>query len=306
MEWHPDSDTARSPGKRDLLDMHVRQFDWDDDALEYGSPQRRKVAEWMEQSGLVEHEMLRLFPVPEQRHMMGDYTKRKIWEKITGISLGSKTGQWNWNGLWDPRLEASFCAWVRKLSYTIARTNAKRVLHPKEHPVSDTATDDDRTPEYDRLTSVNLLGGGQPDPFRLEPRLVVPRPIGTDRMMLLKRAMSSPDPNLTDVQALMRDMGWWDRSLDILPPGQAVELLLRPLPARLAPLMERMDGAIRLTDTPDTRDLIGVYWRSQTSRREEDTGGLKRMITRRAQLDECLEWDVIGRLGTMAARLTLG
>lgn len=301
------------------LDRRVRELGWTEEDAEYGSEKRRLVASWLDSSGLVEGEMRRLYPDPGQRRRMVEYVRVKMFEKITGIPVSSHAGQWNWNNLWDPLADTSFCAWARRLSYTIAQWNAKRVLHPRERqprmPHDD--PDDMRGDELERLPALPAAA----DPFAEHPGLRTPRPIGPDRRRLADgygkacaRAERADDPNeATLIRRAaaetacerMRLMGWWDRTLDVLDAETAVTLMLTPMRRNLIPLFERLPDVRALCDTDDTRDLGRAYAESQAGRASGGDASLLRMIRARARRDGLLEWEVIRRLGTACSRLIL-
>lgn len=303
--WTPGMDVSRDPRGRAELDERVRRLGWDDDTdVAYGSVKRRTVAAWLDSSGLIEGEMRRLYPDAGQCRRMIEYVRVKMFEKITGIPVTSHSAQWNWNNLWDPRADTSFCAWARRLSYTIAQWNAKRVLHPRERqPIEPDEDEEGRGDELERTPAPGM----DADPFILSPNLQVPRPVGPDRGRLLRRFDQTlheqdADTAVETIIGLMRAQGWWDRSLDALPGVQAVGLMLTPMRANLKPLFERLPDMQAMCDTEDTRRLASLYADSQTGRRG---GGalLLNAIRARARHDHTLEWEVIRRLGTQCARL---
>lgn len=316
--WRPGTDVSRDANGRAELDERVRSLGWTRADAEYGSAKRRLVASWLDSSGLIEGEMRRLYPDRDQRRRMIEYVRVKMFEKITGIPLSSNSGQWNWNNLWDPLADTSFCAWARRLSYTIAQWNAKRVLHPRERqPIQPDDPDDARGDELERLPALPSA----PDPFLEHPGLAAPRPIGPDRMLLMKdwekacgEAERETDPGRAErirmessaaACELMRARGWWDRTLDPLDPETTATLMLAPMRRTLIPLFERLPGVRTMCDTDATRTLGRAYAESQTNRTGGSDARLLAMIHARARRDGMLEWEVIRRLGTECARLIL-
>lgn len=97
--------------RRDELDAWVKSLTWTDADLEYNSPQRREVAARLSATTLVEWEVDQIFPNEEQRDRMIEYAKTRVLEKILGKSIESNPKQWNFNGLWDPLSDTSFCGW---------------------------------------------------------------------------------------------------------------------------------------------------------------------------------------------------
>jgi len=282
---------------RDELDRRVRAIRWDDKAVEFGSPQRCRVAAMMVESGLVGGRLRRVFPSHDQWEAMTEYTTTKIAEKIIGVGLGSKTGQWNWDGLWNPREESSFSGWVRQLAYTVARTNARRVLHSAHEMSASRFEDEDGyNPVWDDKASTPLNAGAETGgPFDTVPGLTVPRPIGADRR-LLTRILTDSGADAMAERA--RTMGWWHRTLDGLDSGVCAALLLQPVSRRLKGVLPRM--------LPDMADVAGLYEATQMSSDPRDVAPLRRAVAREARRLGCVEWDVWCRLGTAAARLAVG
>ena len=278
---------------RDELDRRVRAIRWDDKAVEFGSPQRCRVAAMMVESGLVGGRLRRVFPSRDQWEAMTEYTTTKIAEKIIGVGLGSKTGQWNWDGLWNPREESSFSGWVRQLAYTVARTNARRVLHSAHELSASRFEDEDGyNPVWDDKASTPLNAGTETGgPFDTVPGLTVPRPIGADRRLLTRILTDSGAEAMAD---RARTMGWWHRTLDGLDAGVCAALLLQPVSRRLKGVLPRM--------LPDMADVAGLYEATQMSSDPRDVAPLRRAVAREARRLGCVEWDVWCRLGTAAWR----
>ena len=282
---------------RNDLDRRVRAIDWNDKAVEFGSPERCRVAAMMVESKLVEARLRPVYPQTEQWKIMSEYTTMKIAEKIIGRSLGSKSAQWNWEGLWNPREEASFSGWVRQLAYVVARTNARRVLHPTGAiPASRFEGEDGFNPVWDAQSSKPLGTPATSSPFDRVPDLIVPRPIGVDRTLLTR---TLTDEGAAAVVTRARAMGWWHRSLSgVDSDGLRAALLLQPLP--------RASRGILARTLPDMEELAGLYEATQMSTVVKDVTSLRRAVMRRAIRDGVVEWQVWCRLGTAAARLAVG
>lgn len=303
---------------RDELDAHVRAIDWTPAALEYGSRERMLVASWLDATDLVYGEMRRLYPVEEQRETMTRWVTIRLIEKITGRPIESKSSQWNWDGLWDPTNvddegnKVSFCGWARRTSLPLAKWNARRVL--KRRAIAASALEDEKgnNPAFDRASSDNALAPVAPGLFEDHPDLRVPRPAGASRTLLwgrLDAGLRAVGPGLdadserrraelyTALGGECRRLRLWDRSMDSIGLRDALTLLLAPLPDRVAPLMEGL-----ASPWPMAR-AVRLYWPTQTARPRGDEGRLRREVSRVAQANDVLEWDVQAALGTMAARL---
>lgn len=295
-EWKPKHRLADDPAAREELDRHVRGIDWTDRAVEFGSRERTLAAAWMQQTDLVEGEMRRLYPVEEQRDTMTRWVTVRVFEKITGVPVESKSTQWNWNGLWDPTEPTSFCGWVRRISLPLAQWNAKRVLKTRTPSASAFETEDGHNPVYDDASSTSVAGGSMASaPFERDPTLRVPRPVGRIREQMM-RAVT--DGTCEDAIRIARDAGLWDHTLDRLDANTACMLMLAPIPQDMAPLLEH-------DPHPWTgmHDAVRLYWPTQTSRRRVWQPDLKRAVQRVAAANDVTEFDVIRELGTMAARL---
>lgn len=295
-EWKPKHRLADDPAAREDLDRHVRGIDWTDRAVEFGSRERMLAAAWMQQTDLVEGEMRRLYPVEEQRDTMTRWVTVRVFEKITGVPVESKSTQWNWNGLWDPTEPTSFCGWVRRISLPLAQWNAKRVLKTRTPSASAFETEDGHNPVYDDASSTSVAGGSMASaPFERDPTLRVPRPVGRIREQMM-RAVT--DGTCEDAIRIARDAGLWDHTLDRLDANTVCMLMLAPIPQDMAPLLEH-------DPHPWTgmHDAVRLYWPTQTSRRRVWQPDLKRAVQRVAAANDVTEFDVIRELGTMAARL---
>lgn len=285
--------------QRDELDERVRGIDWNKEALEPNSPERRMVAGWLEESGLVRQQVRRWFPDPEQAARIFEFTAPRITEKILHKTIVSKEKQVNEKGWWDPTLGTSFCAWAKKTSEAVARANPRRVLSRKAVNASALDRDDDEGTDvynkaFDDALSRNLMAVDAPALFETHPDLTVPRPVGRGLKEL--RAMFDADPSHAAAWAYRH--GLWHRSLDELEPAVAVALMTQPLkPARAALLPELM---------PEDPELAREYAASQTASRKYDAERLRRLVRRRAEADGVPEWDVWCRLGTLAAQLLAG
>lgn len=280
---------------RDELDRRVRAIGWDDTAVEYGSVQRQRVAAMLVESGLVEDRLRFDFPNRAQLDVMVEYTTVKIVEKILGVGLVSKTGQWNWDGLWNPRMDASFSGWARQLAIKVAKTNARRVLHGGHELAASRFEDEDgHNPVWDDRSSRPVTAGGSmPGVFDLHPGLTVPRPIGPDRRMLTRLLT---DGDATVMVGKARRMGWWHASLDRVGSDEmCAMLLLQPLPRRSKGLLAGL--------LSDMGDLPGLYEVTQMSSEPRDVSLLRRRVMEYAMACDCSEWTVWCRLGTATARL---
>jgi hypothetical protein len=278
---------------RDELDARVRAIDWTDAACEYDSPERHLVASWAAQSDLVPSALGRLFPDDQQRERMIEYTMVRVVEKILGVAIESKSAQWNWGNLWDPREDTSFCGWCRRLAYSVARTNAGRVLHPKTVNGSGMENDDGYNPAWDSKDSKPLMTVAPDELFAEHPDLAVPRPVGgsRERMDALLR-LNGPARTLR----WLRRCGYWDASMDGLDPDVALALLSAPVPrARAMQLPLLFAGRERMAE---------LYARTQTAKPDQrHLGELRREVTAAARENGEREWHVWTRLGTAAAQL---
>lgn len=284
--------------ERDELDRRVRAIDWNDVAVEFRSPQRCHVAAMMVESGLIGARLRPLFPNRGQWETMVEYTTVKLTEKIIGIGLGSKTGQWNWEGLWDPHMETSFSGWVRQTAVSVAKRNGRRVLHGGHELTASRFEDEDGyNPVWDDRSSSPVNVGAAPGgPFDLVPDLTVPRPIGADRRMLTRLLT---DEGAEAMTARARAMGWWHPTLDeVGSDGVCAALLLQPV-------SRRQKGALAAM-LPDVACLARLYEATQMSSEPRDVGPLRRRVAAEAQRLGCVEWEVWCRLGTAAARLAVG
>lgn len=299
-EWTPKAEMSNDPAARDMLDRHVRAIDWNTQAVEYGSRQRLKVAEWLHMTDLVYGEMRRLYPIEEQRQTMTRWVSVRIFEKITGTPVESKASQWNWNGLWDPTENTSFCGWARRLSISIAQWNAKRVLHDKTISTTTLEHDDGYNPAYDRADSTNPLTSLGLRVFDEYPNLRIPRPVEGDRADLIQMVTDNPDA--TGFKRRLIQTGLWDHSLEPLDDQTVAALMLAPISVKTAPLMEHASYRYQYD-----RELLRLYWPTQTSRRRVREKRLREEITRAARRNNVeTERDIITDLGTVAAILALG
>lgn len=298
-EWKPAERLSDDEEARAELDRRVKAIRWTDRAIEFGSPERLKVAGWLNGTDLVYGEMRRLYPVEEQRQTMTRWVLGRVSEKITGIPIDSKSSQWNWNGLWDPNEPTSFCGWARRVSIPLAQWNAKRVLKSRTVAASVLEDEDGHNPAYDDADSRNALQqpGGGLDVFDRHPDLRVPRPVGKIREDLMRAATNGV---AMDAIRLAREQGGWHPSLDGLDDGLVAALLLAPIPMSLAPMMERFDA------DPAMRDAIRLYWPTQTSKRRVYQPDLQRAVAKAAAMRGVREWEILLDLGTMAARLAVG
>ncbi|MBT1164559.1 hypothetical protein [Bifidobacterium felsineum] len=290
--WKPGLRISRDETARAELDRHVKGIDWTDRAVEFGSPERYRVALWMQATDLVYGEMRRLYPIKEQRIMMTRWVEERVFEKITGIPMVSNSKQWNWNGLWNPLEPTSFCGWVRRVSIPLAQWNAKRVLKSKTIPASLLEEEDGDNPTFEKAAARLDKGTGIFDQW---PDLKVPRPAGQLRDRLLDMATNGTD---VDAIRMMRRIGLWDPSLDVLEPGMQAALMLAPLPADSE--TDMLDADLGLEDSLELKRL---YWPTQTSRRRVWQPGLRRELTRVSRLNHVIEYETILRLGTAAARI---
>lgn len=285
--------------QRDELDGRVRGIDWDGDALEPNSPERRMVAGWLAESGLVGQQIRRLFPDPGQAARIVEFTMPRVTEKILHKTIVSKEKQVNKKGWWDPTLGTSFCAWAKRTTEAVAMANPRRVLSRKAVNASALDREGDEGTDvfnkaFDDASSRRLMTVDVSDLFEEHPGLTVPRPVGPDLKRL--RAMFESDPAHAAAWAYRH--GMWHRTLDDLEPAVAVALLTRPLTPSRAALLERL--------YPRDPELARAYAPSQTGSRKYDAQLLRRLVRRRAQADGVLEWDVWCRLGTLAAQLLAG
>ena len=185
----------------------------------------------------------------------------------------------------------------RQLAYTVARANARRVLHSAHEMSASRFEDEDGyNPVWDDKASTPLNAGAEAGgPFDTVPGLTVPRPIGADRR-LLTRILTDSGADAMAERA--RTMGWWHRTLDGLDPGVCAALLLQPVSRRLKGVLPRM--------LPDMADVAGLYEATQMSSDPRDVAPLRRAVSREARRLGCVEWAVWCRLGTAAARLAVG
>ena len=283
--------------RRDELDRRVRAIGWDDAAVEFGSPQRCRVAAMMVEADLIGPRLRPLFPNRGQWETMVEYTTMKLTEKIVGVGLGSKTGQWNWDGLWNPREGTSFSGWVRQTAVSVAKRNGRRVLHGGHELAASRFEDEDGyNPVWDdRSSSPVNVGTASGGPFDLVPDLTVPRPIGADRRMLTRLLTDGSAEAMT---ARARTMGWWHPTLDeVGSDGVCAALLLQPV-------SRRQKGALAAM-LPDVAELADLYEATQMSADPRDVGPLRRRVTAEARRLGRVEWSVWCRLGTAAARLAV-
>lgn len=297
-EWTPKPHMSDDTQARNELDQHVRALTWTDKDIEYGSAQRLQVAEWLHATDLVYGEMRRLYPIEEQRQTMTRWVGIRIFEKITGMPIESKSSQWNWNGLWDPMEQTSFCGWVRRLSIKIAQWNAKRVLKTRTVNTTTLEHEDGYNPAWDRADTTNPLSALGTRIFDEHPDLRIPRPVEGDRAMLT--AMVTNNPNATGLKQRLQQLGLWDHSLDPLDDQTVAALMLAPIPLNVAPLMEH--ATYQQTYDPQ---LLRLYWPTQTSRRKISQPRLLEAVTA-ATRPGWKQIDVIKDLGSVAALLALG
>ena len=186
---------------------------------------------------------------------------------------------------------------MRQLAYTVARANARRVLHSAHEMSASRFEDEDGyNPVWDDKASTPLNAGTEAGgPFDTVPGLTVPRPIGADRR-LLTRILTDSGADAMAERA--RTMGWWHRTLDGLDSGMCAALLLQPVSRRLKGVLPRM--------LPDMADVAGLYEATQMSSDPRDVAPLRRAVSREARRLGCVEWAVWCRLGTAAARLAVG
>lgn len=282
--------------RRDELDAWVKSLTWTDADLEYNSPQRRSVAARLSATTLVEWEVDQIFPNEEQRDRMIEYTKTRVLEKILGKSIESNPKQWNFNGLWDPLSDTSFCGWVRRLSQSICKANARRVLHGRAVNDSSLASDEDGyNPAYDDASSVSLTGRAVPTgPFEHVPELVVPRPVGPARDRLLAD-LTDHDADWCAGEAYR--LGYWHRTMERLSgPREQCALLLAPIPNTAEDELVRMVPATMA-------ECARRYAPTQMSGRKVDVRALDAAVRRYARDYGVFRWDVWCVLGTAAARL---
>ncbi|MBT1161848.1 hypothetical protein [Bifidobacterium sp. SO1] len=299
-EWTPKPDMSGDPAARDELDRHVKSLNWDAHAIEYGSRQRLKVAEWLHTTDLVYGEMRRLYPIEEQRQTMTRWVGIRIFEKITGMPIESKSSQWNWNGLWDPTENTSFCGWVRRLAVSIAQWNAKRVLKNKTVSTTTLEHEDGYNPAYDRADSTNPLASLGLRVFDEHPDLHIPRPVEGERDRLMRLVTDRPDA--TGFKRELITCGLWDHSLEPLDDQTVAALMLAPIPLKVAPLMEH--ASYRYEYEPE---LLRLYWPTQTSRRKVSQPRLREAVSRAARQNRLpVTQPIITDLGTVATLLALG
>ena len=118
---------------------------------------------------------------------------------------------------------------VRRLTQSICKANARRVLHGRAVNDSSLASDEDGyNPAYDDASSVSLTGRAAPaGPFEHVPKLVVPRPVGPARDRLLA--------DLTDHDAdwCVGERTGWATGIgrwSAIRSARAMRLLLAPIP----------------------------------------------------------------------------
>ncbi|OZG49856.1 hypothetical protein [Bombiscardovia coagulans] len=282
---------------RNKLDKKVSSLSWTQEALAFGSDQRRLVASWVVDTDLVDSIIRDLFPQPNQCEQMIEFTKPRIIEKIIGVELISKSDMWNWNNLWDPTRTTSFCAWVRRTSRVIALRNARRELHKRT--IDDTTFENEEgyNRVWDDAKSTNIFESHVESIFDTVPSLKVPRPVGEQRKQLL--SLLSQTSAYHTVRYAQR-LGWWDCSLDEVDDEVSAALLLTPINYKQMEILPKM--------LPSHWQSLGhLYAPTQAKGRVSvDEAGLRRMVSEIAQQDHLLEWNVWLRLGTAAAQLAVG
>lgn len=286
---------------RAALDAQVAALAWDETSRAWGSEQRRQVAAWCDASGLVDQTVGKLFPNPQQRERMIEYTRVRVIEKILGIALESRAAYWNPDNLWDPTLGKSFCAWVRGLSRQIALANGARQLHPRAVDTSTLDEEDGYNEAFDAAASVNVTASVADRLFAINPHLNVPRPMDETRERILTRFQElhdrqTPDPDRQIIH-MLQSSGWWDRSLDRLDDADALSLILTPLEETKCDL-----PALLLPD--DYRTAARLFALTQVKhKRHCDRARLLEEVTTLAVEHHVREWSVWLRLGTAVARL---
>lgn len=303
------------------LDARVRALDWTDEALEFGSPERHKVAEWLYESMIVDDTVRPLFPGQAQRAAtMVAYTREKLVEKILGQAISSKASQWNMDNMWTPLLGTSFCAWARQLSRQVALRNARRVLFEKVSDASSREDEEGWNPVWDDRSSRSVTQSDVASLFDEHPRLTVPRPVGGLRGLMLDRIEGRkegdkkgaavaldglPAPERHDEHArragdaldVARRAGFWHPSLDDVEPLVAAGLMLEPVPPHRRRLAAGMLPA-------HWGRLLELYWPLQGHARRLDEAAFNRELDHVRDLEGLdTSWQVLCRLGTVAARL---
>lgn len=257
---------------------------------DYGSPQRRRVAAILVATPLVADECRRVIKT-DANDRIYEYVAPRITEKILGQSIVSNPNTWNHDNLWDPFNGGSFCGWVRQLSALMAKSAARRVLHPRDRNLSDFERDDGSNPIVEHIPA-------DPIDETTPTAMLIPRPVGRARRTFLTMAHKRHDTAwLTD---RLRTRGWWSPDLDRLDPDQAIALMLGPLPrtdrARTA-FIDRMGDE-------DSRTLAALWWDDQTKppsetrdRRIVDLAG------KVARNQHTTRWRLYGMLGAIATGL---
>lgn len=286
---------------RDRLDRAVAAIDWDEAACRFGSPQRMRVAAWAADSGLVEGEMRRLFPDPEQRAVMCEFTGPRITEKIVGVAVVTNPNLWNAGNLWDPCRATSFCGWLRRTATAIARANPARVLHGRTRPISAWDDEEGNNPIMDGpLRPMPASGTVASDAlFDEHPDLRVMRPCDPVWTRRWRRADMADTDVVDGLRRLLVEDGYWHHSLDRVDTRVACALLLAPVPERRAMILPAAfpDGV--------WHDAAVVYWPTQTGRRDmaDQYVQARRAVERVALREGRFEWHVWTMLGTAMARL---
>ncbi|RSX49846.1 hypothetical protein [Bifidobacterium castoris] len=286
---------------RDRLDRAVAAIDWDEDACRFGSPERMRVAAWAADSGLVEGEMRRLFPDPEQRAVMCEFTGPRIMEKIVGVAVVTNPNLWNPGNLWDPRRATSFCGWLRRTATAVARANPARVLHGRTRPVSAWDDEEGNNPIMDGAPRPMPVSGNVETAalFDREPDLRVMRPCDPAWSRRWARTARTDAAAMGVLRRRLVKDGYWHRSLDRLDTDVACALLLAPVPERRAMILPAAfpDGV--------WRDAAHAYWPTQTGRRHvaESYAAARAAVERVALCEGRFEWHVWTELGTAMARL---
>lgn len=277
------------------------------------------VAGWLVGERVVERRIASLFPVAEQRRRMVDYTTVRVVEKIIGVGIESKTGHWNWRGLWDPRADTSFMGWARQLAVAIAKGNARRVLACDVIPASLLEADDGFNAAWDDRRSESVTSSRLANVFDTHPGLTVFRPFPPQRILLwdrLEHAALRCADGMRRRDALervadsvvdeCRHAGAWHDSMDVLDPVDAVDLMLMPLPASAGPRLPFM--------FPGHERAAELYWPTQTRRpRLADMAELRRQIRLWAEGEPVgadgrpvRRFDIWCRLSTATAMLGVG
>lgn len=302
-EWRPGLCRRKNFRECDELDRRVAGLDWSDAARAWGSAERRRVAQWMIQSRIVDDVMRQLYPQQDKREVMTKWVTVRVWEKIVGASIESNPNLWNWDNLWNPLEPTSFCGWVRGLARSLAQWNGKRVLRSRVLSEADMRKVDDEGKPYDaigeRADVHPLIRSGRyaADAFARHPDLLVYRPVGDlrERMtrMLAERGVDG-------VTAWAREAGVWHASMDDLPADQAATLMLQPLTRNQARLVSGMRAPLDLAD-----GLADTYWPTQLATpqvTERRLRALRDMVRATAKENGVSCHHVWCVLGSMAAR----